>query len=80
MNTSGYSIRPSKHFIMTWLRKWDWDTDTLRTAIEQAYRVEKVGKRKYESYTRAKGKSRKLIFVKDDEARVIFVITGTEGT
>lgn len=79
MDTSGYTIRPSKHFIMTWLRKWDWDADVLRSAMEQAYRVEKVGKRKYELYTRLKGKSRKLIFVKDEDTKEIFVITGAEG-
>lgn len=80
MDTSGYRIRPSKHFIMTWMRKWGWDNDALRMALENAYKVEKVGKHKYESYTHVKGKSRKLIFVKDDEHRDLFIITGTERT
>ncbi len=79
MDTSGYSVRPSKHFIMSWLRKWDWDTDALRAAIEGAYRTEKVGKHKYEAYARVKGKSRKLIFVKNEDTKQIFVITGAEG-
>ena len=79
MVINGYKIRPSKHFILTWMRKWDYDVDSLRSAIENAYRVEKVGKYKYEAYTKTKGKSRKLIFIKDEEFKDIFVITGAEG-
>lgn len=79
MDINGYKIRPSKHFILTWMRKWDYDVDSLRSAIENAYRVEKVGKYKYEAYTKTKGKSRKLIFIKDEEFKDIFVITGAEG-
>lgn len=79
MDIRNYKIRPSKHFILTWMRKWDYDVDSLRNALESAYKVVKVGKRKYEAYTRAKGKSRKLIFIKDEEYREIFIITGAEG-
>lgn len=79
MDISGYKIRPSKHFVLTWMRKWDHDIDALRIAIENAYRVDKVGKNKYEAYIRAKNKSRKLIFIKDDESKEIFIITGAEG-
>jgi len=79
MDTSGYKIRPSKHFILTWMRKWDYDVDSLRNALESAYKIDKVGKYKYEAYTRAKGKSRKLIFIKDEEYKEIFIITGAEG-
>ncbi|MDI6888765.1 MAG: hypothetical protein QMC78_03610 [Methanocellales archaeon] len=54
----------------------------LRTAIEEAYETKKVGKKKYEVYTRykgkkGKGKSRKLILV--DCPEEIFIITGAEG-
>lgn len=80
MDITGYNIRPSKHFVLTWMRKWDWDIDSLRKVLEGAYQVEKVGKSKYESYTRMKGKSRKLIFIKDDEYKEIFIITGAERT
>jgi len=79
MDTSGYKIRPSKHFILTWMRKWDYDIDSLRNALESAYKIDKVSKYKYEAYTRAKGKSRKLIFIKDEEYKEIFIITGVEG-
>lgn len=79
MDAKDYKIRPSKHFISTWMRKWDADVETLRDMIENAYKLEKMSKNKYESYTRTKGKSRKLIFIKDDEYKDIFVITGAEG-
>lgn len=80
MNINDYQIRPSKHFITTWLRKWNYDTLALQNAIENAYKIEKVGKYKFEAYFRAKGKSRKLIFIKDDQFKEIFIITGAEGT
>ena len=79
MDFKDYKIRPSKHFILTWMRKWDYDTDSLRDALESAYSTEKVGTNKYESYIRSKGKSRKLIFIKDDQNKEIFIITGAEG-
>ena len=80
MDTFGYQIRPSKHFITTWMRKWDYDTLALENAIGSAYKIEKVGKYKFEAYFRAKGKSRKLIFIKDDHYKEIFIITGAQGT
>jgi len=80
MDVIGYKIRPSKHFILSWMRKWDLNTDSLKSLLEEAQKVEKVGKNKYESYTRSKGKSKKLIFIKDEEYKEIFIITGTEGS
>ncbi|HLD04694.1 MAG TPA: hypothetical protein VJG90_03155 [Candidatus Nanoarchaeia archaeon] len=77
---AGYKIRPSRHFILSWMRKWDYDIDSLRNALENAYKIEKVGKCKYEAYTKTKGKSRKLILIKDDENQEIFIITGAEGS
>ena len=79
MDTSDYKIRPSKHFILTWMRKWDYDADSLRNTLENAYKTDKVGRYKYKAYTRVKGKSRKLIFIKDEEYKEIFIITGAEG-
>ena len=79
MDVSNYKIRPSKHFILTWMRKWDYDIQSLRDAITYAYKVNKVGKQKYEAYIRVKRKSRKLIFIKDKEYNEIFIITGAEG-
>ena len=75
----GRSLRPSKHFRNTWMRKWDWDIFDLRMALEEAYKIDKVGKIKYEAYTRyhAKEKGRKIIFI--DYGDEIFIITGAEG-
>jgi uncharacterized protein (UPF0128 family) len=77
MNLDGYQIRPSKHFVLTWMRKWDYDINSLKKALESSYKTSKVGKCKYESYFREKGKSRKLIYIKEDKQ--IFIITGAEG-
>ena len=79
MNISDYKIRHSKHFILTWMRKWDYEIYTLKGAIEKVYKIDKVGRQKYEIYIRAKGKSRKLILIKYDEYKEIFIITGAEG-
>ena len=79
MDIIGYQIRPSKHFALTWMRKWDYDTYSLGSVLENAYKINKVGKNKYEAYIRTKGRSRKLIFIKDDEYKYILIITGAEG-
>ena len=79
MDISGYQIRPTKHFALSWMRKWDYDLDTLQSALENAYKWDKVGKHKYEVYVRTKDKSRKLILVKDEVYQEIIIITGAEG-
>src|SRR3989338_2670053 len=47
MDTTGYTIRPSKHFLLTWMRKWDYDIQDLRKAIQQPYKEVKIGNNKY---------------------------------
>ena len=79
MDLNDYKIRPSKHFVLSWMRKWDYDIHSLKNALDNAYKIDKVGKNKYEANTRTKGKSRKLIFIKDEEYKEIFIITGAEG-
>lgn len=79
MDITGYRVRPSKHFVLGWMRKWDYDIVALKQKIENAYRVDKVGKNKYEVYFRAKGKSRKFILIKDEAYKEVFIITGAEG-
>ncbi len=80
MKISAYRVVPSKHFVKTWMRKWDYDIPMLHMALCKAHKILKVGKNKYEAYVHAKRKSRKIIFVKDDEEKEIFIITGTEKT
>jgi uncharacterized protein (UPF0128 family) len=79
MQTKGYNIRPSKHFILGWMRKWGYDITSLRNAIERAYKIKQVGIDKYEIYFKSKNKSRKMICIKDDINKEIFIITGAEG-
>ena len=75
--TFEHEIKPSKHFRNTWLRKWDWDMRDLRIALQESYKIEKVGKYKYEAYTRYRsGKSKKIIFVIRGDT--IYIITGAE--
>jgi len=69
-------IKPSKHFRNTWLRRWDWDMNDLRSSLMRA-KIEKTGSTKYEAYVKEKKGSRKIIFVYDGEE--IFIITGVEG-
>jgi len=71
-------LEASKHFRNTWMRKWDWDYADLRGALRDAYKVNKVGKDKYEVYVRKKG-DKKLITVYQCEIETMFVITGSEG-
>ena len=71
-------IDASKHFMLKYMKKWDWDFNVLRDAIKNAYKIDKVGKRKYEAYVKKDG-SKKIIFVYYFEYDSIFVITGSES-
>lgn len=73
-----YKIRPSKHFVLGWMRKWDWDIHSIRAALERA-NIKKVGKNKFEAHVRVKQKTRKLIFVRYEDIKELFIITGAEG-
>ena len=79
MDYDDYKIRSSKYFALTWMRKLGMDSDGLKKALEEAYKIDKVGKYKFESYTKMKGKTIKLIYIKDEEYKDIFVITGAKG-
>jgi len=80
VNIIAKSIRPSKHFRNTWLRKWDWDINDLRMALQESYKKVKIGNNKYEAYTRYRSahRSKKIIYVEYEDE--IFIITGTEGS
>ncbi len=71
-------LNASKHFRNRYMRKWNWNFVDLRDAIKNAYRIEKVGKKKYEAYADKKG-SKKIIFVYYFEFDEIYVISGSEG-
>ena len=71
-------IDVSKHFRNKYMRKWNWDMLDLRRAIKNAYKIDKLGKKKYEAYT-DRNSSKKVIFVYYKEYKSIFVISGAEG-
>ena len=71
------TIDISKHFRNKYMRQWNWDMFDLRESIKNAYKIDKIGKKKYEIYTQ-KGTSKKIIFVYYKEDKSIFVISGAE--
>lgn len=79
MDIDDYAVRPSKHFALGWMRKWGYDIQSIKNAIKNATKIEKVGKSKYEAYARLKKHGIKIIFVKDDDAKEIIVMTGAQG-
>jgi len=74
-----YEIKPSKHFVMNYMRKWGFDIEDIRNALKKSYKLEKVGKIKYEAYTKVSGESKKIIFVVYEGEKQIFIISGAEG-
>ena len=70
------ALKVTKHFSRDYLRRWGWDFHALREAIRDAYRVEKVGKCKYELYVQKSG-YKKIITVYYEEEMVC--ISGSEG-
>jgi len=71
-------IDASKHFILKYMKRWNWDFNDLRDEIKNSYKIEKLGKRKYEAYI--KDRVKKIIFVYYKEFDTIFVISGSEGS
>ena len=71
-------IEPSKHFRNLRMRKWNWDVHDLREALRQPVREIARGSLKMEVWVR-KGGSKKLVLSYYREARLVLVITGTEG-
>ncbi len=71
-------IEASKHFALKYMRGWGWDFLDLRDAIRDAYKIEKVGREKYEIYTQKNG-FKKIIAVYYEHERRLFCITGSEG-
>ncbi|MBI5064883.1 hypothetical protein HZA97_01480 [Candidatus Woesearchaeota archaeon] len=71
-------IDVSKHFALKYMNKWNWDFHELREAVRDAYKIEKVGKNKYEIYVQKQGfkKVVSVYYFMDD---ILFCITGSEG-
>lgn len=71
-------LKVTKHFALKYMNNWYWDFHDLRDAIRDAYRIEKIGKDKFEIYIQKSG-LKKIITVYrslDDE---LICISGAEG-
>lgn len=71
-------IVATKHFALGWMRKWGWNVYVLRDAIRDAYKIEKVGKNKFEIYVQKSG-YKKIITAYYDAENKLVCITGSEG-
>ena len=72
------TLAVTKHFSLDYLRKWGWDFHDLRHAITNAYKIDKIGKSKYEIYIRQSG-YKKIISVYYDLEKKLLCITGSQG-
>ncbi|MBI4146327.1 hypothetical protein HY489_03240 [Candidatus Woesearchaeota archaeon] len=69
---------PTKHFARDYLQQWGWDTNDLREAIRQAYKIEQCGKTKYELYIQKSG-YKKIITAYYDAENKLICISRAEG-
>ena len=77
-NITSCKIEVTKHFRNKYMKHWGWDFVDLRQAIQEAYAVERVGKKKYEIYSDKKG-SKKIICAYYKEFETLVIISGSEG-
>lgn len=68
----------STHFRRTKMGAWEWGEADLREALREVYRVDRVGRSKFEVWVRKHG-SKKIVFAYYPDELEINVITGTEG-
>ena len=66
----------TKHFEQKYLSKWHWGPEELRDAVRRTYRIEQVGKSKYELYTYKTGFKKIILVYENGE---IICISGAEG-
>lgn len=68
----------TKHFSLKYMRSWGWNFHDLREAIREAYKIEKVGKEKYEIYCQTQGYKKVIVVYYNNENELVCV-TGSEG-
>ncbi len=71
-------LRATKHFVLKYMRLWGWDFRELRDAIGGAYRIDKIGKEKYEIYVQKSG-YKKIITVYFSDENKLLCISGSQG-
>lgn len=72
------SIKVTKHFSRDYMRYWNWDFHDLRDAIQNAYKIDKCGKNKFEVYMNKSG-YKKIITAYYDIENELVCITGSQG-
>ncbi len=72
------TIVATKHFATGWMRILGWNVPMLRDAICGAYKIEKVGKKKFEMYIQKSG-YKKIISVYFEADKKLLCITGSQG-
>jgi len=77
-NASTVQLKVTKHFALKYLRAWGWDFHDLRDAIIEAYKVDAVGKNKFEIYVQKSG-FKKIITVYYSAEDELLCITGSQG-
>lgn len=77
-NVSNVNLKATKHFVLRYMRLWGWDFHDLRDAIAEAYKIEKVGKEKFEVYVQ-KGGYKKIVTIYYAEDNELLCITGSQG-
>ncbi|HLD05500.1 MAG TPA: hypothetical protein VJG90_07305, partial [Candidatus Nanoarchaeia archaeon] len=66
----------TKHFALKYMRVWGWNFHELREAIRDAYKMEKIGKEKFDIYIQKTG-FKKIVTVYYDENDRLVCITGS---
>ena len=77
-NIDTVEIIVTKHFALGWMRKWGWDVAFLREMIRSAYKIEKIGKQKFEICVNKSG-YKKIITVYYNTENKLVCITGSAG-
>ncbi len=72
------NLHVKKHFAIKYLRTWNWDFHDLREAIVEAYKIEAIGKEKYEIYVSKNG-YKKIISCYYDKENKLLCISGSKG-
>ena len=77
-NIETVKLKVTKHFALEYMNAWFWDFQDLRDAIREAYKIEKIGKEKFEVYVQKKG-FKKIITVYYSSEEELLCISGSEG-
>ncbi len=77
-NIETVHLTATKHFALKYMKLWGWDFHDLRDGIRDAYKIERMGKTKFEIYV-LRGGFKKIITVYYEHYERLVCITGSEG-